>query len=107
MMSAALYPAVLSGVSCTGATSCLAVGGVSPDDIQSFLPYAVAARWDGTSLTALGGARIGRESSLGDVSCTVASWCAAVGSFTARDGSIRPLVERWNGATLNQMGVPY
>jgi hypothetical protein len=105
-MSTALGEAVLSGVSCTSATSCLAVGGVSPADLQKFHPYAVAARWDGTALTTVAGAAVGPQSVLGAVSCTRANWCAAVGTFTRRTGGPQPLVERWNGATLNRMWAP-
>jgi hypothetical protein len=99
--------AVLSGVSCTRATSCLAVGAVSSsdNDVVPFL-YAAVERWNGSSLTALGGAPVIHESSLGGVSCTRANWCAAVGSFTTHGGAILPLVERWNGTTLNRMWAP-
>jgi hypothetical protein len=105
-MSPALYFAVLSGVSCTRATSCLTVGAVSPADAEMFLPYAAVGRWNGASLTAVGGAPVGRESSLGGVSCTRANWCAAVGTFTRRTGRVQPLVERWNGVTVNRMWAP-
>ncbi len=105
-MSTALYAAVLTGVSCATSTSCLAVGTSSPADEQNFLPYADVGIWGGSSLTAVRGAVAGKQSALGAVSCTRANWCAAVGSFTTRGGTVQPLVERWDGVTLNRMFAP-
>ncbi|HUD69444.1 MAG TPA: hypothetical protein VMQ40_04325 [Acidimicrobiales bacterium] len=105
-MSAALYAAALTGVSCATSTSCLAVGTTSPADTQQFLPYADVGIWGGSSLTAVRGAVVGEQSALGAVSCTRANWCAAVGSFTTPSGAAQPLVERWDGVTLNRMFVP-
>jgi hypothetical protein len=105
-MSTALYAAALTGVSCATSTSCLAVGTTSPADTQSFLPYADVGIWGGSSLTAVRDALVGKQSALGAVSCTRANWCAAVGSFTTRGGVVQPLVERWDGVTLNRMFVP-
>jgi len=105
-MSTALYAAVLTGVSCATSTSCLAVGTTSPADGQQFLPYADVGIWGGSSLTAVRGAVVGKQSALGAVSCTRARWCAAVGSFMTPSGAAQPLVERWDGVTLDRMFVP-
>ncbi len=105
-MSTALYAAALTGVSCATSTSCLAVGTTSPADEQHFLPQADVGIWGGSSLTALRGAMVGKQSALEAVSCTRANWCAAVGSLTVRSGAVQPLVERWDGLTLNRMFVP-
>ena len=101
-----LAGAVLSGVSCTSPTTCLVVGTVSPADVDTFVPYAVVGLWSGTTLTPVAVPAVAAQTELGAVSCTRANWCAAVGSFTQRGSVARPLVERWNGATLHRMGAP-
>jgi len=105
-VSSKLSSAVWGGVSCTSATWCLVAGDVSPANTQNFLHYPVIGRWNGTSLAALGFTRVGRESALGAVSCTRARWCAVVGSYTTRDGAQDPLIERWDGVTIDRMWAP-
>jgi hypothetical protein len=102
----------LSGISCASATSCVAAGTYGPSDIPKFPPRAVVEQWNGSAWAPLTGSAFGPQSELSGVSCTRAIWCAAVGSVTMRVGATlwfvnagcaQPLVERWNGATLNRM----
>jgi hypothetical protein len=102
----------LGGISCATATSCLAVGTHGPADVPKFPPNAVVEQWNGAAWSALAGAGFGHQSELDSVSCTRASWCAAVGSVTFHAGAVscstnvgcaQPLVERWDGVTLNRM----
>jgi hypothetical protein len=86
----------LSGVSCTSATACTAVG------VGTGL-WGLAERWDGSTWTlqttptpsgAVGGA------ALSGVSCTSATACTAVGSYdSAAAYSYVPLAEVWDGST--------
>jgi hypothetical protein len=89
---------LLSGVSCTAATACTAVG----DYINSSGKYlTLSERWNGSSwaiqLTANpSGAPI---SVLSGVSCTAATACTAVGDYVNSSGTYMPLAERWNGSS--------
>jgi hypothetical protein len=96
----------LNDISCTSAKSCLVVGTNIPNDYQSFRRRDVVERWQGTTLTAIKVAAVGKQIALNAVSCSRANWCAVVGSFTMRAGVTRPLVERWNGRKLNRMWAP-
>jgi hypothetical protein len=90
----------LSGVSCTSASACIAVGSVNFDDGQ------VALRWDGTRWVRLStaGPAYGELSA---VSCTSADACTAVGDAPSPDGfATDPVAERWNGTTWIAQNVP-
>jgi hypothetical protein len=96
----------LSGVSCTSASACTAVG----DYIMNGTGYAatLGERWDGTGWTVQptpnpGG---GRESLLKAVSCTSASACTAVGDYTDSAGDLVTLAERWDGNTWTVQTTP-
>jgi hypothetical protein len=93
----------MSGVSCTKVTSCLVVGTKSPNDSESFQPSAVVEKWDGTTWTAINVEAVWKQSALNAISCSNTNWCAAVGSYTTGSGVTYPLVERWNGRTLNRV----
>jgi hypothetical protein len=82
----------LNGVSCTSASSCMAVGSNST--------MTLAEQWDGTSWTALPTGDPTGDGVLYGVSCVSASACIAVGS-TGPDGidTGSVLAERWNGST--------
>jgi hypothetical protein len=90
---------VLSGVSCTAATACTAVGYY---DNSSFGNPALtlAERWNGSSWTIQptpnpAGAT---QSVLSGVSCTAATSCTAVGYYaTSSGGDDLTLAEHWNG----------
>jgi hypothetical protein len=83
----------LSGVSCTSATSCMAVGFWSG---LNGVDFTLAEAWNGKKWiieptpTSTGGAL----TFLNSVSCSSASICSAVG-----DADQRPLAEGWNGSS--------
>jgi hypothetical protein len=83
----------LSGVSCTSATACTAVGEPRPD--YRLDPVTLAESWNGTrwSIEPTPNPDAGYYNSLAAVSCTSASACTAVGSY----GLDRTLGEAWNG----------
>jgi hypothetical protein len=89
----AVYTA-LEGVSCTSATSCVAVGTYSTKNPSEGLPYVV--RWNGTTWTAQTVSLPGEASKgrLEDISCTASNACTAVGAYT---GGV--LAEMWNGSS--------
>jgi hypothetical protein len=92
----------LSGVSCTSASACVAVGYyLSPS-------YTMLAEiWNGSSWT-IGNPSLppgGSGGFLGGVSCTAASACTAVGDYS--NGSrIVTLAERWNGTGWTVQATP-
>ena len=87
---------VLSGVSCSSATACTAVGHFTN---RSGAGVALAERWDGTrwSIEPIVGPAGAKTSLLFDISCVSRSACIAVGSVTDRRGVTVPMVERRNG----------
>ena len=90
----------LTGVSCTSATTCTAVG----DYVIKFSPLTLAERWDGTSWTieSTPSPVHGTAGSfLNGVSCVAASACIAVGS-----SGPRTLAERWNGTRWSIESTP-
>src|SRR5262249_2504885 len=93
----------LSGVSCTSATACTAVG----DDNIFGTSVTLAERWDGKTWTIQptpnpsGATRI----SLSGVSCTSATACTAVGNYQTSN-SPGTLAERWNGSTWTIQTTP-
>jgi len=102
----------LSGISCTSASSCIAVGaqnvvqnrinGVTSSD-------ALAERWDGQNWTVLAGAvpAGAQGSSLAGVSCRSAASCMAVGtSGLPQFGPVSVLTERWNGSSWQVLAAP-
>lgn len=97
--------AELDSVSCVSATDCVAVGDAGPTSGSSV--SALAEQWNGTSWTILTTPNPATFSALDSVSCTSASHCVAVGGDAATaTGSIRPLVEVWNGSTWTEQSAP-
>jgi hypothetical protein len=94
----------LSGVSCRGASDCMAVGSyVNGSDRTATL----AERWDGRTWRVLPTPDPGpRLSSLTAVSCTGASDCMAVGYFD-QAGTRQALAERWDGSHWQALSVPH
>ena len=92
-LSPASHP-VLTGVSCTSATACTAVGSYSPGSTS--LP--LAERRDGSTWTIqpMPTPSTATFSTLTAVSCTSVTSCTAVGSYIAGSGSAT-LAERWDG----------
>ena len=93
--------AVLSGVSCTSSTDCIAVGSYSSHSpAASTMP--LAEHWDGTRWTVQKTAlppnppldAIGRGGSLDAVSCLSSADCTAVGHVGGAGGTF---AERWDG----------
>jgi hypothetical protein len=84
---------LFNGVSCTSATSCLAVGGVSG--------FAVSELWNGKTwnlLPALLKPGPAVFSTLNSVACRSASECMAVGSYTDGSNVQHTLAYLWNGS---------
>jgi hypothetical protein len=97
---------LLSGVSCTSATACTAVGYYL---ISGFTPVPLAERWNGTSWAIQAtpnpsGAH--KDSFLSGVSCTSATACTAVGGYTNSGFTRVPLAERWNGTSWAIQATP-
>jgi len=88
--------ATLSGVSCTSARDCIAVGYTG----SSSQPTMLAERWNGKNwaIQAIPTPAGGTGTTLSAVSCTAARRCTAVGSyFNSTIGQTVPFAERWNG----------
>lgn len=81
------------GVSCTSSTACTAVGAEEREPINHETK-TMAQRWNGTgwSIQTMPNTEF---ASLGDVSCTTATACTAVGNA----GEKSPLEMRWDGST--------
>ncbi len=104
----------LSGVACTSARACLAVGSqqlIGADSVP------LVERWDGTSwtLVAIPMPKGAAAVSLSAISCSSASACTAAGSMRYGDDPSVPaevrdttvaLVARWNGSTWSQQRIP-
>jgi hypothetical protein len=89
--------ATLSGVSCTAARACTAVGYAGSASQATML----AERWNGTSweIQATPTPAGGTDATLSAVSCTTATGCTAVGNyFISSIGQTVPFAERSNGA---------
>ncbi len=96
---------LLSGISCTSATACIAAG-TAPSGLNT---VPLSEKWNGSSWQILTTARVAgsQTSELSAVSCTSATKCTAVGS-TQTGNRVVALAERWDGtkwrieATANQ-----
>jgi hypothetical protein len=94
----------LFGVSCTSATSCVAVGGWRTiENVYGLVELWNGASWTATAAPSPDGAV---NSVLNAVSCTTATACTAVGNYDTSTGMNLPLVERWDGATWTVESVP-
>lgn len=98
----------LSGISCTSATACTAVGSYINSTGHR---VTLAERWNGTSWTVQPTPNpLGADSSdLKGVSCTSATACTAVGSYTSyvgTEGTQATLAERWNGTSWTIQSTP-
>jgi hypothetical protein len=91
--------ATLTGVSCTSASACMAVG-LSGPLVSGESSSLLAERWDGHRWRAEATPAVGRGRFLvfAGVSCSAATACMAVGSYGS-DTRQSPLAERWNGHT--------
>jgi hypothetical protein len=99
---------VLTGVSCTSATACTAVGYSSNASSQQTL----AERWNGTSWTIqstanpTGASGQVLQSGLTGVSCPTAAYCTAVGDYENSNNVFVSLAERWNGTSWTIQSTP-
>ncbi|HEY2552639.1 MAG TPA: hypothetical protein VGI64_18880, partial [Streptosporangiaceae bacterium] len=96
----------LSGVSCSAADACTAVG--SDESVSGgqgvFTTYA--ERWDGSSWT-IQNTPAGTSSNLNGVDCLSATDCVAVGDILTGVGiNLDTLAETWNGSTWTIQGTP-
>jgi hypothetical protein len=94
----------LTGVSCSSATTCVAVGRFS----TSAGNQTLAEIWNGASwsITATANPTGAFDSQLNGVSCPAASTtCFAVGSYDT-DSAGKTLVELWNGTSWSVMSSP-
>jgi hypothetical protein len=85
----------LSGVTCSSATNCLAVGAIDSNG------DALGEHWDGSTWTAQDIPVPGSSSaSLSAVSYASADSCTAVGMYlSGTENKISPLAEHWDGST--------
>jgi hypothetical protein len=91
----------LNSVSCTSASSCVAVGkyGYGPDDTG----LAMAESWDGSAWSIMAMPERGTQSTFNGVSCTRSTSCVAVGDDNAAGGT---LIESWNGSVWSVISHP-
>ena len=95
----------LSGVSCTSAAACTAVGNYKN---SAGTVLTLAEQWNGTKWTIQPtpnhtGAS---QSSLSGVSCTSAAACTAVGNYKNSAGTVLTLAEQWNGTNWTIQPTP-
>jgi hypothetical protein len=82
----------LSGVSCTAADACMAVGDAGEEHT------ALAESWNGTAWSVVHTpARAGGKTILNGVSCTAADSCTAAGKSYGPDDTVKTLIESWDG----------
>jgi hypothetical protein len=94
----------LESVSCTSATSCVAVG-ESLNDLQVASPLIYS--WNGTKWTTEASAGTSLPNlGLTGVSCTSPARCLAVGYAIDRLGSPEAFSEIWNGSTWAAESIP-
>ena len=96
---------VLSGVSCTSASFCMAVG----DYVDSSgVTQTLAEKWNGTtwSLVTSPNSSSTQANVLSGARCTSSTVCFAVGDYVNAAGHAQTLIEKWNGATWTRMTSP-
>jgi hypothetical protein len=102
--SGAQFPE-LTGVSCSSATACTAVGYYTSSD-GAFV--TLAERWNGTTwaIQPTPNPSGGDNMVLNGVSCSSATACTAAGEYETSSGSERPLAEQWNGTKWAVQSTP-
>jgi hypothetical protein len=95
----------LNGVSCTSASSCIAVGQY---ETTTNVTKALAERWNGTSWTVLSvpDPATSSNTQLYAVSCSAADTCMAVGTWTTGGDNGYTLAELWNGTSWTIVPTP-
>ncbi len=96
----------LMSVSCTSATSCMAVGSYDPSS-SSFTSQTLIEQWNGTSwsIDTSPNTSTSESNSLYGVSCVSGTFCETVGSAQS-GGAYDTLVEAWNGTSWSIAGSP-
>ena len=94
----------LSGVSCPTSAFCEAVG----TNQVTFTGIALAYGWNGSvwRQQSFPGPPGSTSTNLGQVSCTSASFCEAVGFFQDSSGGFLAFAARWNGSSWRLQRVP-
>jgi hypothetical protein len=93
------------GTLCSGFGYCFWAGVISCGSATNCMTFGRGnLAWNGMAWVPAPSVSAGRGSSLGTVSCAVAS-CMAVG-FRTIAGAVRPLAELWNGATWKILRTP-
>jgi hypothetical protein len=96
-------PAALSGISCTSATFCMAVGSTSVSMSMGVAAEDWTGAWHRLSIPKPGGVSyVG----LGAVSCPSATECVAVGEGTNKSGNSVPVAETWTHSGGWKAGKP-
>ena len=99
--------AALAAVSCPAAGDCVAVGSLPTSGGTTVLVDAYnGVRWKPQPAPSPGGTAAGDYSALTGISCTSASSCEAVGTFTAGSAGRASFAESWNGAKWSVQRTP-
>jgi hypothetical protein len=86
--------AQLTGVSCSSATSCTAVGWLTSSDLSTDGQHqTVVETWDGTAWTLESSPNLGNDSILQGVSCASSQLCTAAGMANDEGGVQTTLIE--------------
>jgi hypothetical protein len=95
---------VLSGVSCSSASACTAVG----DFVNgSSTHQTLVESWNGTTWSIVASPNQGgNHNVLSGVSCSSASACTSVGDFVNGSSTYQTLVESWNGSAWSIVASP-
>ncbi len=95
----------LSGVACSSATSCFAVGYSATKKGNRLARTPYAAHWNGTKWAIVPSANPSGNtySELESVSCLAGNTCIAVGHAQPAVSGAKPLFERWNGKAFTTM----
>jgi hypothetical protein len=95
---------LFTGVSCASSTACMATGFAQSGSTD----LAWIERWNGTewSIQKIGSPSGARAGIFWGVSCTSATVCTAVGSYTNSSGVTVNLANRWNGTEWVVQSTP-
>jgi hypothetical protein len=98
---------LLTGTSCTAATTCMTVGWYEPGlgEEAAYSTQMSESKWTVKTTPEPSGAQWTHP---GGVSCTLSTACTMVGVYRNSSGSKLPFAERWNGTewTLQTVPVP-
>jgi hypothetical protein len=100
-----LLSSTLASVSCTSATACIAVGSYAA---KTSPPSGdLVESWDGTTWSVVPSPSEGTGgSSLSSVSCTSATACMAVGTYSNTGGPLQTFAVSWDGTAWSIVPTP-